>query len=41
MTSMFHLATSVTQEIEIEFPNLFGGLEINYYRGFQLFGMPI
>ncbi len=41
MTSMFHLATSVTQEIEIEFPNLFGGLAINYYRGFQLFGMPI
>lgn len=28
-------------EIELEFPNLFGGLQINYYKGFELFGIQI
>ena len=40
-TSLLQAATAVTQEIEIEFPNLFGGLAINYYRGFTLFGISI
>lgn len=29
------------EEIELEFPNLFGGTQISYYRGFELFGIPI
>ena len=41
MTALLQAATAVTQEIEVEFPNLFGGLAINYYRGFTLFGIPI
>lgn len=41
MTSLLQLAVPVTQEIEVEFPNLFGGLAINYYRGFELFGISI
>lgn len=41
MISLLQAATAVTQEIEVEFPNLFGGLAINYYRGFTLFGIPI
>ena len=41
MISLLQVATTVTQEIEVEFPNLFGGLAINYYRGFTLFGIPI
>lgn len=41
MTTLLQAATAVTQEIEVEFPNLFGGLAINYYRGFTLFGIPI
>jgi phosphatidylglycerol:prolipoprotein diacylglycerol transferase len=35
------LQTAVTQEIELEFPNLFGGASINYYRGFTVFGVPV
>lgn len=38
MTALLHAATAVTEEIEVEFPNLFGGFAMNYYRGFQLFG---
>lgn len=41
MTALLQAATSVTQEIEVEFPNLFGGVAINYYRGFELFGISI
>lgn len=41
MTALLREATSVTQEIEVEFPNLFGGVAINYYRGFQIFGISI
>lgn len=41
MTALLQTSVSVTQEIEVEFPNLFGGLAINYYRGFTLFGIPI
>lgn len=38
MTALLQTASSVMREIEVEFPNLFGGLAINYYRGFMLFG---
>lgn len=41
MTALLTASTAVTQEIEVEFPNLFGGLAINYYRGFTVFGVPI
>lgn len=41
MTSLISAAGSEFQEIELEFPNLFGGVAINYYRGFTVFGIPI
>lgn len=41
MTALYQAATAVTQEIEVEFPNLFGGVAISYYRGFTFFGIPI
>ena len=34
-------ASAGFQEIELEFPNLFGGMQINYFRGFELFGIQI
>lgn len=40
MTALISNASEFT-EIELEFPNLFGGVAINYYRGFSLFGIPI
>lgn len=33
--------SAVTEQIQLNFPNLFGGTEITYYRGFELFGIPI
>lgn len=41
MTALLQSAVSVTTELEIEFPNLFDGLAITYYKGFQLFGISI
>ena len=41
MTNLLQTATSVTQEIEVSFPNLFGGVAINYFRGFEIFGISI
>lgn len=42
MTSLLQMASAgVTEELEIEFPNLFDGLSINYFRGFEIFGIPI
>lgn len=38
MTALLQTAAAVTDEIEVEFPNLFGGFAMNYYRGFELFG---
>ena len=35
------LSSSAFSEIELEFPNLFGGISISYYRGFEIFGFPI
>lgn len=31
----------MTQAMEVQFPNLFGGTTINYYRGFNVFGLTI
>ncbi len=41
MTAFQQASSAVTQQIEVEFPNLFGGVEISYYRGFEIFGVPI
>ncbi len=41
MTSMLFAAQEALTEMEVEFPNLFGGTAINYYRGFNLFGVNI
>ncbi len=41
MTSMLFAAQQSLTEMEVEFPNLFGGTAINYYRGFNLFGVNI
>lgn len=43
MTSISNMLTAAAKftEIELEFPNLFGGLQINYYKGFELFGIQI
>lgn len=41
MTALLQTAASVTTELEIEFPNLFDGLSITYYKGFQIFGISI
>lgn len=41
--SVMNLAaeSAVTVKNKLEFPNLFGGTEIEYYRGFEVFGVPI
>lgn len=41
--SVMNLAAEsvVTVKNKLEFPNLFGGTEIEYYRGFEVFGVPI
>ncbi|MBD5128585.1 MAG: prolipoprotein diacylglyceryl transferase [Ruminococcaceae bacterium] len=41
MTSVLMTAQQALTEMEVEFPNLFGGMAINYYRGFNLFGINI
>lgn len=41
MTAISSSAQTVLTEMEVEFPNLFGGTAINYYRGFQVFGVNI
>jgi len=38
---MLFAAQQSLTEMEVEFPNLFGGTAINYYRGFNLFGVNI
>lgn len=37
----FAAESAVTVRNKLEFPNLFGGTEIEYYRGFEVFGVPI
>lgn len=41
MTALNLIASAVTEEIELQFPNLFDGLTITYFRGFEIFGVPI
>lgn len=41
MTSLLFAAQETLTEMEIEFPNLFGGTAINYYRGFRVFNTNI
>ncbi len=41
MTALNLIASAVTEEIELQFPNLFDGMTISYFRGFELFGIPI
>lgn len=41
MTSLLFAAQDALTEMEVEFPNLFGGTAINYYRGINLFGVNI
>ncbi|MBQ4165904.1 MAG: prolipoprotein diacylglyceryl transferase [Oscillospiraceae bacterium] len=41
MLALNHIASAVTEELEVQFPNLFDGLTITYFRGFELFGIPI
>lgn len=41
MTSLLFAAQETLTEMEVEFPNLFGGAAVNYYRGFSLFGINI
>ena len=41
MTALNLISSAVTEEIELQFPNLFDGLTISYFRGFELFGIPI
>lgn len=41
MASVLMTAQQTLTEMEVEFPNLFGGLAINYYRGFSVFGVNI
>lgn len=41
MTSLLFAAQDTLMEMEVEFPNLFGGAAVNYYRGFRLFGINI
>lgn len=38
MNSLMFAAASTLEEMNVEFPNLFGGTEIEYRRGFNLFG---
>ncbi len=41
MTALSLISSAVPQELEVQFPNLFDGLTISYFRGFELFGIPI
>ena len=41
MSSLLFAAASALEEMEVEFPNLFGGMAISYRRGFNVFGINI
>lgn len=41
MNTLMYAASSALEEMEVEFPNLFGGTAISYRRGFSLFGITI
>jgi len=41
MISTLASASSAFQEVEVTFPNLFGGITVSYYQGFEIFGTKI
>ncbi len=41
MLSSLISAASAFQEVELTFPNLFGGITLSYFQGFELFGIKI
>ncbi len=41
MTALLTSAASAFHEMELTFPNLFGGITISYFQGFELFGIKI
>lgn len=41
MSSMMLAHAGELAQMQVEFPNLFGGTEITYRRGFELFGVPV
>lgn len=41
MTSLLISAAPAFKEVELTFPNLFGGITLSYYQGFELFGIKI
>ncbi len=41
MNSLMFAAANTLESMDVEFPNLFGGTEISYRRGFNLFGSGI
>ena len=41
MLSTLISAASAFSEVELTFPNLFGGITLSYYQGFELFGIKI
>lgn len=41
MTSTIISAASAFPEVELTFPNLFGGITLSYHQGFELFGIKI
>ena len=41
MVSSLISAASAFHEVELTFPNLFGGITLSYYQGFELFGIKI
>lgn len=41
MTSLLTSASTPFTEVELTFPNLFGGITLSYYQGFELFGIKI
>lgn len=41
MNTLMYAASTALEEMEVEFPNLFGGTAISYRRGFSLFGITV
>lgn len=41
MNTLMYAASTALEEMEVEFPNLFGGMAISYRRGFSLFGITV
>lgn len=41
MTNLLFASQEAFTKMTVEFPNLFGGTQIDYYRGFHVFGIPI